>query len=420
MKKTVLVLIVGALLGAAIVRFVFPPAGGKAGGEKGHEEGEKGHDHGGHDHGKGEGKEQKDQEEGTVKLDEDARKSVGIRAVQIQRQKLGASLTATAVVRPVADQLAHVSPKVAGKVHSIKAVQGTEVKQGDPLLVLDSIDVGNAAADYLKAKASLEVAKVNFDREEELFKRNATRGADFYEAKGQHIRSQAEYQATRGKLIILGWPKERVDTLKWDDPDGLSKVTIFAPVDGEVIEKHATLGEVVTPETNLFTITNLSSVWVSIDLYQKDFRKVHKDQPVEATCDSHPGKVFKGRITYVGKVLVEETRTLEARVELDNKAGLLQPGMYVTAHLADNEDEHAKEVLAVPLSSIQRVGEVPVVFVAKAPGVYERRAVTLGQRYGDRQEVLVGLEAGVMVVTEGSFTLKSELLRSQMGHGHAH
>lgn len=417
MKKTLFVLILGALLGAAVVRFVFPAGSGKAGGAKGHEEGEKGHD--GHDHGKGEGK-GKEEDEGTVHLDEDARKSVGIRAVPIQKQKLGASLVATAVVRPVADMLAHVSPKVGGKVVAIKAVQGSEVKQGEALVVLDSIDVGNAAADYLKAKASLEVGKVNFDREEELFKRNATRGADFYEAKGQFIRSQAEYQATRGKLILLGWPKERVEGLKWDDPEGLSKVTIYAPVDGEVIDKHATLGEVVTPETNLFTITNLSSVWVSIDLYQKDVRKVHKDQPVEATCDSYPGRVFKGRVTYVGKVLVEETRTLEARVELDNKAGLLKPGMYVTANIADNEDEHAKEMIAVPLSSIQRVGEVPVVFVSKAPGVYERRGVTVGQRYGDWQEILVGLEAGEMVVTEGSFTLKSELLRSQMGHGHSH
>ena len=413
MKKTALVLVLGAILGAALVRFVFPSGATKASGEHGHEEAEKGH--GGHDHGKGEGKEE---DESTVKLDEEARKSVGIRAVQIQKQKLGASFNATAVVRPVADQLAHVSPKVGGKVLSIKAVQGTEVKQGDPLVVLDSIDVGNAAAEYLKAKANLEVAKVNFEREDELFKRNATRGADFYEAKGQFIKSQAEHQATRGKLLLLGWPKERVENLKWDDSDGMSKVTIFAPVDGEVIDKHATLGEVVTPETNLFTITNLSSVWVSIDLYQKDVRRVHKDQPVEATCDGYPGRIFKGRVTYVGKVLVEETRTLEARVELDNQAGLLKPGMYVTANIIDNEDEHAKEMIAVPLSSIQRMGETPLLFVAKAPGVYERRPVTLGQRYGDWQEVLVGLEAGEMVVTEGSFTLKSELLRSQMGHSH--
>lgn len=413
MKKTAFVLVLGIILGAALVRFVFPRGATKATAEHGNEEGEKGH--GGHDHGKGEGKEE---DENTVKLEEEARKSVGIRVVEIQKQKLGASLVATAVVRPVADQLAHVSPKVGGKVLSIQAVQGSEVKRGQALVVLDSIDVGNAAADYLKAKAGLEVAKVNFEREEELFKRNATRGADFYEAKGQFIKSQAEHQATRGKLLLLGWPKERVDNLKWDDPEGMSKVTISAPVDGEVIDKHATLGEVVTPETNLFTITNLSSVWVSIDLYQKDVRKVHKDQAVEATCDAYPGKTFKGRVTYVGKVLVEETRTLEARVELDNQAGLLKPGMYVTANIADNEDEHAKEMVAVPLSSIQRIGEVPLVFIAKAPGLYERRAVTLGQRFGDWQEVLVGVAAGESVVTDGSFTIKSELLRSQMGHSH--
>ena len=414
MKKTLFVLILGAVLGAAVARFVLPRGGAKAThGKEGKEEEEKGH--GGHDHGKGDAKEG---DEAMVQLDEEARKSAGIRAVPIQKQKLGTNLVATAVVRPVAEQLAHVCPKVGGKVSSIKAVQGTEVKQGDALAELDSIEMGSAAADYLKAKAALEVAQINFTREEELLKRNATRGADFYEAKGQLVRSQADHQSAKGKLLLLGWSKEKVESLKWDDPVGLSRVTLYAPVDGEVVEKHATIGEVVTPEKNLFTITNLSSVWVSIALHQKDVSKVRKDLPVEATSDSHPGRVFRGRVSYVGRVLAEDTRTLEVRVELDNKAGLLRPGMYVTTTMADGVDDHAKDVLAVPLPSLQRVQEASVVFVAKAPGVYERRAVTLGQRYGDWLEVLSGVEAGDLVVTDGSTTLKSEYLRSRMAHGH--
>lgn len=414
MKKTLSTLVVGMVIGGCLVGAPFLA---RKGGPAAHTEGEEGRGHEGHAHEKSEAPAEKD--EGIVRLSDEARKAVGIRAMAVQKQNHGAVLSATAIVRPNADQLAHVSSKVSGRVVEIKAFQGTEVKQGDPLLVLDSIDVGNAAADYLKAKATLEVAKINFDREEELMKRNATRGTDFYEARGQFVKAQAEFQAARGRLLLFGWPAARIESLKWDDPTEMSRLTIVAPVEGEIIEKHATLGEVISPETNLYTIANLATVWVAIDLYQKDVRKAHKDQPVEATCDGHPGRSFRGKVAYVSKVIDEETRTLEVRVELENKAGLLKPGMYVTAMLKDDEDEHARECLAVPSSSLQRVDEVPVVFVAKAPGVYERRPVTLGQRFGEWHEVIVGLAPDEMVVTEGSFTLKSELLRSRMGHGHA-
>ncbi len=410
MRKSIFTLAVGLALGAGLVllfsRSFHPP-------HDEHEEG--GHD--GHDHGK---EKEKEKDESIIELPPAARKAAGIRAVTIEKRRVGSVLAATAVIRPNADQVAHVSSKVTGRVVEIKAVQGSEVKQGDPLLVLDSIDVGTAAADYLKAKAGLEVAKINFDREDELMKKGAGRGTDFYEAKGQHVRAQAEFEAARERLRLLGWSVERIKSLKWEDPEGLSRVTITAPVDGEVIEKHATIGEVVSPETNLYTLANLSSVWVIIDLYQKDIRRVHKDQPIEATFEGHPGRPFKGKVTYVGKVFVEETRTLEVRVELENKAGLLRPGMYVTASIMDDQDEHARECLCVPASAVQRVDGVTVIFVAKAPGTYERRPVTLGERFGDLNEVLVGLEPGEMVVSEGSFTLKSELLRSRMGHGHAH
>lgn len=409
MKKALLPLIVGLVVGAGLVLLFTRPFHRHSGGhdESGHE---------GHDH----GKEEKEKDESIIELPSAARKAAGISAVTLQKQKVGSVLTATAIVRPNADQVAHVSSKVTGRVVEIKAVQGSEVKQGDPLLVLDSIEVGTAAADYLKAKAGLEVAKINFDREDELLKKGAGRGTDFYEAKGQHIRAQAEFEGAREKLRLFNWSPDRIKGLKWDDPEGLSRVTIYAPVDGEVIEKHATIGEVVSPEINLYTLANLSSVWVVIDLYQKDIRRAHKDQPVEATCEGHPGRSFKGKVTYVGKVFVEETRTLEVRVELENKAGHLRPGMYVTASIMDDQDEHARECLCVPAGAVQRIDGTTVVFVAKAPGTYERRPVTLGERFGELHEVLTGLEPGEMVVSEGSFTLKSELLRSRMGHGHAH
>jgi cobalt-zinc-cadmium efflux system membrane fusion protein len=200
----------------------------------------------------------------------------------------------------------------------------------------------------------------------------------------------------------------------------MSQITVFAPLDGEVIEKHATLGEVVKPETILYVIAGLSKVWVELNLYPEDFRSVHKGQAVETATDAVPGKVFQGRVTYVGQFFADETRTLKVRVELNNEQGLLKSGMYVTAHIRDDDEQHVRECLCVPVAAVVQIEERPVVFVAKAPGVFERRAVTLGKRFGEHHEVLVGLEENETVVTEGAFILKSELLRAQMSHDHPH
>jgi cobalt-zinc-cadmium efflux system membrane fusion protein len=406
---TILVFVLGLALGGGGVYLL----------GRGHSHDDHGHEEDGHEHGAEEGKKPKG-EENLVRLSEEAAKAVRIRLGTAERKRLGAVLTATGAIRPNAYQVAHVSPKVSGKVAEVSAFQGTKVKKGDPLLVLDSIDMGAAAAEFLKAKSALDVARVNFEREDELMKKNATRGADFYEAKGAHLRAQAEYQAARGKLLLLGWTAEKIDSLKWDDPVGMSRVTLTAPVDGEVTEKHATLGELVGPADSVYTISNLASVWVELDLFQKDVARVHEKQAVEILCDAHPGKIFKAQVAYVGQAVAEETRTLKVRVEVDNKEGLLKPGMFVTAHIRDDEDEHAVERLAIPYAAAQQMGNGVAVFVAKAPNVYEKRPVTLGRRFGETAEVIAGLNEGESVVVEGGFILKSELQRSEMGHDHAH
>ena len=359
------------------------------------------------------------EEEDIVRLTDEARKSAGLRTVECRRQNLTAVLTATATVRPNSDRLAHVGAKVTGRIAQAPALEGAQVKAGDTLLALDSIEVGAAALDFLKARSASEVSKANFEREEQLMSKNLTTAEAFYAAKGAHLQAQAERQAARDKLLLLGWTAERVDALAWDDGGDRGRIAVQAPIDGEIIEKHATLGEVVTPETNLFTIADLATVWLMIDVYQGDVGRVRAGCPVEASASGHPGRVFKGRVTYVGKVVDEATRTFKVRVSLDNADKQLLPGMFVTARL-HCEVEGAEDVVAVPASAVQRVTDVPGVFVEESPGVYRKRALTLGRRVGEFHEVLVGLKGGETIVTEGSFILKAELLRSRMGHGHEH
>jgi cobalt-zinc-cadmium efflux system membrane fusion protein len=417
MRRTLILTFVAGLItggaaggGIAFLRYRGPSPAEEA---HGHKDGEDGHDHG------KAGAKEKD-EDAIVRLSEQARKVARIRIASIEKRRLGPVITATGVIRPNAYQLAHVTPKVSGKVAEVLAVQGSKVKRGDTLLVLDSIEMGAATAEFLKAKSALDVARINFEREDELMKRNATRGSDFYEARNQHMKGQADYQASRGKLILLGWAAEKVDALKWDDPLAMSRVAVAAPFEGEVTEKHATLGELVAPETSVFTISNLSTVWVELDLFQRDAGQVHEAQAVEIRCDAFPGKLFQAKLAYVGQVLSEDTRTLKVRVEVDNAEGKLKPGMFVTAQIRDDQDEHAPERIVLPAAAVQQIDNATVVFITRAPGIYEKRGVTLGRRFGDVYEVVAGVEGGESVVTEGGFILKSELLRSEMGHDHAH
>ncbi len=410
MGKSILTLLLGLLIGAGTVAGVWRLRAARPA---------PAHDEHGEDDGHGHGGEKKPHEdEGQVRLTDAARKAAGLRNTPVEKKKIGSVLTAAGIVRPNADRVAHISSKVGGRVAEIHVFQGAKVKAGTPLLTLDSLQVGEAAVDLLKARSSVDISKVNFDREEELLKKNATRGVDHVEAKNQYLRAQADVRSARQRLLLLGWAPERVDKLSWDDTALMSRITIVSPIDGEVIRKHASVGEVIQPETNLYTIADLSTVWVELSLFQKDIRQVHREQPVETICEGHAGKIFLGKVTYVGSSVAEETRTFTVRVVLDNPEGHLRPGMYVTSHLRDDEDEHAKERLLVPISALTTLDNAPTVFVSRAPGVYERRAVTPGQVFGTLQEILAGLKEGEDVVTEGTFILKSELLRSEMSHEH--
>ena len=217
-----------------------------------------------------------------------------------------------------------------------------------------------------------------------------------------------------------------VESLQSDDPAS-SLLPVHAPISGRVVEKHATLGELATPESTLFIIGDLGHVWIWIDVYERDLAGVHLDDGVEVTVESYPGRVFSGEVTYLSPAVAAETRTVRARIDVENPEGLLRPGMFADVRLIDPHTEAAAASLVVPDGAIVRSGGDTFVFVpAPEPGGehagarFEARPVTVGRHEGGWVEIRSGVEAGEEVVTEGAFFLESELAREELGGGHAH
>ncbi len=375
--------------------------GGEHGDEHAHEEG--------HGH----------EDEGHIELTPEALETISLKTASAEKRPVGGEIKTTAVIEPDKTRIAHVSPRIPGRVSAVSAFLGYKVTKGEVLAELDSIELGQAKAEYLKAKADLEVARANYSREERLYGREITSEKEFLDAKGEFLRAEAALNTSRETLRLLGLSEADVKAISWTERKSPpSLFPLKAPFDGTIIEQHTVLGELVAPENNAYTIADLTHLWIQLDVYEKDLRHVGKGKPVDVMVDAYPGEKFTGEVTYVSDVLDESTRTARARVEIGNEDGRLKPGMFASALISIPGE--GGEALTVPSSAVQQVRGKPTVFVREGEGVFEAREITSGRDSGEYVEVLSGVSPGDEVVTEGGFYLKSLMLKDEMGEGHAH
>jgi membrane fusion protein, heavy metal efflux system len=355
-----------------------------------------------------------DSRPGRVELSEKGVAALGIETAPAAARAVHEEIRATAVIKPNENRLAHVSPRIPGKAIEVSAVLGTKVRPGEPLALLDSLELGEKKSAFLQARTSLAVARRNFDRERRLFRQHISSEKEYLEAKGGFERSEAAYRAAREALRLVGIADREIDVITWGGgAHPLSHFPLLAPFAGTVIEQHVTVGELVRPEDRPYTIADLTTLWILLDVYEKDLSRVAAGAAVEVTVDAYPNETFPGRITYLGDVLDEATRTARARVEIDSRSGRLRPGMFATARIR-LPSRGGAEALAVPEAAIQRVHEATVAFVERSRGSYEARTLDLGAESEGFVEVKSGLSPGERVVTKGAFALKSELLKDEL------
>lgn len=367
-------------------------------------------------------------EEGVVELSAEAAARAEIRTVKVEQKALAAQLTTTGQVDFDQTRLAHVSPRITGRVHRVTAQLGQTVTTGQQLAEIDSIELGQAKAGFLQAKAKEELARKSFERAQGLLADRIASQQEVLEAEAGLREATAVLGTAEETLHLYGLSQSQVDALAYDDREA-AVYPLRAPFAGTLIERHATLGELVTPERNLFTLADLSRVWIWIDVYQRDLGNVHLDDQARATVDAFPDEVFTGTVSYLSARVDTDTRTVRARLDVANPEGKLRPGMFVQVELLDPHGAEGQVErptnLVVPRDAIVREGEASLVFVALGERRFARHEVRLGRQAGGFVEVLphdhlTDLKSGDRVVVEGAFLLKSALSKESLGGGHAH
>ena len=350
-----------------------------------------------------------------VRLTTEEIKSAGIIVQPVTRSEFRTIRDFPGTVEPNEHALAEITTLVRGRVIDVYADLGREVKGGTLLALLYSSELGMAQSAYLKATAKLNVAERAFRRAELLLKEKVIGVAELQRREGEMLSLRAELREARDRLLILGLTDEDLRNLDRNHTIR-SHVPVVAPFDGRIIARNLTKGEVVETTEKLFVVADLTDVWVTAVIPEKDIPYIRPDQTgtgqsVEVHVAAYPGQAFQGRITYVGDVLDPATRTMRLRLELPNPERKLKPAMYATVRVYSEPEAN---VLLIPQAAVQRDRDRQFVFVEREPAIFEARDVKLGSSNGREIKVLDGLLEGESIVTNGAFVLKSELLGEQM------
>ena len=315
-----------------------------------------------------------------------------------------------ATVQANENELAEVTTLIRGRVVKVHVDVGQDVKKDALLAMLHSTDLGVAEGAYLKAVAKLHEAELAYERARGLHEEKVVSLAELQRREAAMKTARAEAREARNRLELLGAPRQEVERLDREDTIK-ADVSLRAPFDGRVIMRNITSGEVVEMEQKLFTVADLSDVWVVGNVPEKDVQYIRKDQRVDVIASAYPHAVFSGTITYVGDVLDPATRTMRLRVTVPNYDLLLKPEMFATVlvYAAATPD-----ALILPLEAVQNGPSGKMVFVQRGTNDFEVRAVKVGSEQGEVVTVLEGVSAGEQVVTKGSFMLKSEMERHKI------
>lgn len=331
-------------------------------------------------------------------------------------------IAATGKVLVPEDRTAVIGPVNEGRIVKLYAGQGSRVRKGQKLAELESADIDQAEADYLKALADAEnarrssaaeikLAQQTYDRTKALYEKTIVPGKnlqsaehDLEVAKANAENSAASTKVTvtaaRRHLLILGLSDSTIDALG-KKPGLAATFALTAPIDGIVIERNATIGATVGTDASVFKIIDTSRVWVDANVFEKDLPRVRVGQGVKLTVTAFPGVAFAGRVIFIDSVVDPESRTVKVRTEVPNLDGRLKPEMFANVGIITDVSSTA---VSVPQSAVLDDADKKIVFVAEGNN-YKQRQVQVGIQNGDRVEIIDGLKSGDRVVVKGNYLL---------------
>jgi cobalt-zinc-cadmium efflux system membrane fusion protein len=323
-----------------------------------------------------------------------------IQVLAVQPTILARSLRLTGAVAYNSFRTTPVITQVSGPVSRVVVVPGQKVTQGEPMLYVASPDYSQLRTNFLKAKSAYSLAQMAFARAQDLYQHHAIAEQTLEQAESAEVQASGDLVAAQAALKVMGVI----------DPDALVKappsfeVPVKAPIGGLVVEQDVSAGQLIQPGiTQCFMISDVSTVWVLVNVYQKDLPYVRVGDQVAIQTDTYP-EVFHGRIAYVSASLDPSTRTLQARIETNNPGEKLKKDMYVVATVNAGTIQDA---IALPDAAVLRDTEnQPFVYAAASADQFGRRSVTLGESLNGQTQITSGLKAGDRVIGNGSLFLQ--------------
>jgi len=335
---------------------------------------------------------------GTVQINPQKQQLIGVQYGEVLSQPLSKTIRTVGRLAYDETKIARIHTKIEGWIEKVYIdFTGKLVKKGQPLISLYSPELVSTQQEFLLAKRAKDYLGDNPITD------IATNAVSLYESTRERLRLWDISEEQIKEIEARGAPTKTL--------------TLYSPLDGFVLTRNAFERQRITPETELYTIADLSTIWVLADIYEYELPMIKLGQTATMTLAYFPGKRFKGKVTYIYPQLDNITRTLKVRLEFPNSDFQLKPDMYANVEFRIDYGQQ----LAVPEEAVLDSGSEQIVFVAREGGYFEPRKVTLGQKVGNLFTVLDGLKAGERVVTSANFLIDSEsqLKSALRGIGHA-
>lgn len=388
----------------------------------------------------------KDEHSTEVALTDEQIKLMGIETEKLALQNISGYIKVNGEVVINPDQESKVGSIIPGRIKKIYVKEGSFVKAGQTLAVIENPQLIDMQVEYLNAKNEYEFAKREYERQLKLSNDNIGSKKTLNEFETQYKKALADYKTLEEKLSSYKISKHRFNNLYEDTVANLQRYyTISAPISGNIVERNVTIGQYVESSNDMFHIVNTSTVFVDLNVFEKDLPYVSAGQKVTLEVNVNPYEVYEGVVTYVNKVFDDAKRTVTVRVAINNKREKLLPNMFVSAKIYIKQES----VLAVPISAIETEGESKYIFVKtdelkeiehhdehegehkeseeKEPEQHEKgivfKKVIVNIGISDDKYIQVfpieELKEGEMIVTKGTFYLKSEIKKGELGE-HEH
>jgi cobalt-zinc-cadmium efflux system membrane fusion protein len=357
---------------------------------------------------------------GVVKIQPSIAESL-IQTSVVDGKKLDRKLKLTGQIQLDTTRTVDVVPTGSGRVERVVKQLGEEVEKGEVLTVIHSAEFGQAKARFLEVQAKLELAQATFSREKELYEKEVSSQADYLSAMNGLKAAEANYEAAEKRLRLFGLEAEQIATIKNEKENGnFAELVLRAPRAGTIIKQNISTGKLVEKTESLYTVADLSNVWIWCDVYEKDLAILHEQLAKEKTMEAKvyvkafEGVEFEGTVDLIGSLMDEHTRTVKIRIQAANPENKLKPGMFADVEISVPFEE---QMTVIPRSAVLSDEGRIFVFQHFKDDLWFRRDVILGKSQDGFVEVTDGLTKGSRIVSGGAFMLKSDILREKMGAG---